>query len=426
MKTSIRVILSITLLVMSGSSAYGKERPSAEQENIDQLISKFWDLSYGEWGSLSETFHEMGDALIEPLTKMLRDIDTSSWSQYRIEWHQRRIAWVLGKVGTERAISLLIEMLQDKTLHDYGRNEAAMTLRRIRAEKAIDPLIMVLNDKKSNPPPRSGAAYALGDLQAEKAVPALIKSLGEENNQIRMGAVYGLGHIGTDEAVDGLLQALQDRTGTIRRQTYSYLIRLLPDKKSEFLILALKDEDWGVREDSVKALVEIGESMLEHVIPLLTDENNVVRWESVRIMGKIQLEENAEMLIEALKDRDWMVRNEAAVALVRINSGNTIEPLIRMLENENRNAREEAAWILGEMRLVIFCCLIISFRRLNINFSFIVAFAPKLTLRASATFPIAAPSVPPASLLSVCRRCFVPSASLVIFTPSSEPSSPMI
>jgi len=102
MKNKIRVILGMILLVMGCICGFAQVSQSNEQEKIDQLINKLWDLRYGDWGSLSETFREIGNPVLEPLIKMLRNTETSEWSQYRIEWHQRRIAWALGEVGTER------------------------------------------------------------------------------------------------------------------------------------------------------------------------------------------------------------------------------------------------------------------------------------------------------------------------------------
>lgn len=192
MKNKTRVILGVLILLVGcidGFSQDSQDRRSSEQEKIDQLIEKLWSIKYGEWGSLREAFGEIGDPIIEPLIKMLRNEETRGWSQYRLEWHQRRIAWALGEVRTERAIELLIEIVQDRTLHDFGRYEAAMALKRIKPKEAVEPLIQVLNDMKSNPPPRYAAAYALGDIQSEKAVPSLIKALSEENVRIRMGAV---------------------------------------------------------------------------------------------------------------------------------------------------------------------------------------------------------------------------------------------
>lgn len=144
MKNKIRVILGTIVLLMGCINGFAQDSQSSEQEKIDQLIKKFWSLSYGEWGSVSEAFREIGDPITEPLIKMLRDKETSGWSQYRIEWHQRRIAWALGQVRTERAIKLLIEIVQDRKLHDYGRHEAAMALKRIKPEKAVEPLIGML------------------------------------------------------------------------------------------------------------------------------------------------------------------------------------------------------------------------------------------------------------------------------------------
>ena len=137
MKNEIRVILSIIILVMGCINGFTQNNQSSEQEKIDELMNKLWSLRYGGWGSLSEDFREIGDPIIEPLIKMLRNKETSEWSQYKLEWHQRRIAWALGEVRTERAINLLIEIVQDRTLHDYGRYEAAMALKRIKPEKAV-------------------------------------------------------------------------------------------------------------------------------------------------------------------------------------------------------------------------------------------------------------------------------------------------
>ncbi len=320
MKNKARLFLGLILLFVSCIHLFSQENVLNEEEKIDQIIKKLWSLSYGEWGNLSQTIKDIGDPILEPLIERLRKEDMSGWSLYKIEWHQRRIAWAIGVVRTEKAIRLLVEMLCDKTLHDYGRYEAAMALRKIKPDISVDPLIEVLNDRTSNPPPRFSAAYLLGDLKAEKALPSLIKALGEESNQIRMGAVYGLEHIGTDQAVKGLMQALKDGEGYIRRLTYSSLLKLRPEKKNEFLILAIKDEDWGVREDAVKALVEMGNQISGPITQLLKDKNSRTRWEAVRILSAIRLEGIEPLLLEGVRDSDWMVRNESAVALVRMKS----------------------------------------------------------------------------------------------------------
>lgn len=350
MKIKYRLILVIFVLFIGSACVFAQVNKTEQQRKIDQLIQTFWNLSYGQTGNMSEAFREIGDPLIEPLMKMLRKEESGEGAWRRIEWNQRRVAWILGELGSEKAIEHLIEILQDKTLNIFGRHEAARALGRIKSEKAVDPLIEVLNDKELDPPVRYGAAYALGDMQSEKAVPSLTKALSENNVQIRMGVVTALGNIGSDKAVDALMKALEDMDGYIRRLAYSNLRRLKPEKEVEFLIMALKDEDWGAREDAVEALVEIGEPVSELLINSLKDKDSAARWEAARVLGKIKSEKAAGALIEALKDNDWMVRNEAAVALTRLNSEKTVEPLIGMLKDKNGSVREEAAWILGEMK----------------------------------------------------------------------------
>ncbi|MCK4789291.1 MAG: hypothetical protein KAV87_36450, partial [Desulfobacteraceae bacterium] len=91
MKNNIRVIFGIIILVICCIDGFAQDSQSSEQEKVDQFINKLWSLRYGDWGSLREALREIGDPIIEPLIKKLRDEETSEWSQYRIEWHQRRI-----------------------------------------------------------------------------------------------------------------------------------------------------------------------------------------------------------------------------------------------------------------------------------------------------------------------------------------------
>ena len=107
MQNKIKVILSTILLVLGCVDGFARDSRSSGQEQSDQLINTLWTLRYGEWGSLSEDFKEIGDPVIEPLRKMLRNKETSGWSQYKIEWHQRRIAWALGKTPSDKAVKSL-------------------------------------------------------------------------------------------------------------------------------------------------------------------------------------------------------------------------------------------------------------------------------------------------------------------------------
>jgi len=352
MKNKYNIFFSIVFLLFGIAQGFTQENEYKKKEKINQLLQRFSDLSYGQWKSMSGDFRGIGDTIIEPLMKILRKEEYGEGAWRRIEWNQRGVAWILGEVRTERAIDLLIDILQDTTIHVWGRIEAAEAVGRIKTEKAVEPLIVILNNKESEPVLRREAGYALGDIQSERAVVSLIKALKENNIIINMGAIYALGHIGSDKAVEALIDALDYADGYVRGQIYSNLRRLQPEREHELLFMALEDELWGAREDAVEALLEIGEPVYEHLIKILSDIESscIARWETVRILGIINSEKFTEPLIEALRDEEWMVRNEAAVALSRINSDKAAELLIVLLKDKNSYVREEAAWILGEIK----------------------------------------------------------------------------
>ena len=135
MKNKITLILGIVILVMGCINGFAQHSQSSEQEKVDQLIKKFCSLSYGERGSMSEAFREIGDPIIEPLIEMLRNKKTSGWSQYRIEWHQRRIAWALEKIPSDKAVKSLIVALKDAD--EEVRMWAAEALKRIGTPEAL-------------------------------------------------------------------------------------------------------------------------------------------------------------------------------------------------------------------------------------------------------------------------------------------------
>ena len=135
MKNKIRVILGIIVLVMGGINGFAQDSQLSEQEKIDQLIKKLWSLSYGEWGSVSEALREIGDPIIEPIKNMLRNKEMNGWPQYRIEWHQRRIAWALEKIPSDKAVKSLIVALKDTD--EEVRMWAAEALKRIGTPEAL-------------------------------------------------------------------------------------------------------------------------------------------------------------------------------------------------------------------------------------------------------------------------------------------------
>ncbi|NER52602.1 MAG: hypothetical protein F6J92_39380 [Symploca sp. SIO1A3] len=118
----------------------------------------------------------------------------------------------LGKIGTEAAITALIQALQYEG--ELVCQHAAFTLVKIGTKAAISALIQALQNKNSGV--RIIAAVALVKIRVEAAVPVIIQALQDEDYKVRISAVEALGKIGTEAAIPGLIQALQDKKYDVR------------------------------------------------------------------------------------------------------------------------------------------------------------------------------------------------------------------
>lgn len=346
-------ILSLLLLLFLFliSQSFAQEN---ESEKYNLLIEKFKNLEYGQWKSMKGQFKNADDSIYESLTQLLRKEETGEGTWRRIEWNQRRVAWILGDINTEKSADYLIRMFQDTTLNLWGRIDAVKVLGKNKTKKAVDIILTIFQDKKVDPQLRRSCARVMGDLKVEKAVSSLKNALDEHTNSLDMGVLYALGAIGSDEAVDALFYALGCVEYYNRITIYNNLRKLRPEKEIEFLLQALDDSYWGVREDAVKLLIKKGVSISDELAKIAENDKASVtlRWEAVRILGTLEEPELSELFMQSLADSDWKIRNEASVALSKIKSEKPIEPLIKMLSNKNSLVKEEAAWILGEIKAV--------------------------------------------------------------------------
>lgn len=124
-------IVLLLFLLIASVQLFVQQKDNPDRQKISQLIQQFRELKYGDWSSMSGKFKEIGDPVIEPLKKLLRKNESGKGAERRIEWNQRSVAWILGDVGTDNAINFLVEMVQDLTLHLWGRIQAVQTLGRL-------------------------------------------------------------------------------------------------------------------------------------------------------------------------------------------------------------------------------------------------------------------------------------------------------
>ena len=248
-------------------------------KRIDGIIKQLGERNFQ---SAVDSLAEIGEPAVIPLTNILKGRSIKNWSV------QARSINVLARIGTEQAIEVIVETLNDKDSNQYVRGFAAIALGETGSVRMIDPLKLGLKDEKKIV--RWKCTQALGMFGREKCVDALHIALKDEDRYVRAAAVQSLGSIKSKEA-------------------------------GEVLMNALRDEHWLVRRNARNAMVEIGKPATRRLIESLSDGDPKVRWQAAGVLGRIKPEGVVAPLINATGDSNWMVRDEAAVSLVRLGFG---------------------------------------------------------------------------------------------------------
>jgi HEAT repeat protein len=257
----------------------------------------------------------------------------------------------LRRFSEAQSVEPLIMALQDDD--EAVRRSAAKTLGVIGDIRALEPLLALVEDEDITV--RSSATYALGRLGDARAVALLGDLLQDSSESVRHAAVRALRLIGGDPVVDLLGDALQDDNETIRRSAVEGLKSIGGCEVIEILGYAIEDEDPHVRSMAVEALgEELGGTgnagqTLESIVKALQDENETVRQQAAKTLGRIGDSRAIEFLEIALRDEKRQVRHMAIRALGWIRDSNAVSILITVLDEDDEKARYLAAEALGKI-----------------------------------------------------------------------------
>jgi HEAT repeat protein len=177
-----------------------------------------------------------------------------------------------------------------------ARWQAAQTLGELGDPRAVQPLIKTLGD--DNQWVRIVTAEALGLIGDQKAIPALISGLDDENIWVRRASVVALGQIGDPRAIPPLLN------------------RLLGSSES------LWPED--LRDTAAKALGDIGEPAIQVLIEALEDSDVWVSGAAARALGQIGDPQAISPLSSLIKGKQSWVRSAATQALAQITDARAV------------------------------------------------------------------------------------------------------
>ena len=235
-----------------------------------------------------------------------------------------RVAQVLGNLGSEKALPLLIEATLRARLEDLpGYVQAIAAV----GPGAVPALIAGLEGKDVTR--AAGLTWALLAIGAP-AVHPVIEALGAPHPEVRNAAVRILEQM-PEQAIQPLIQAvLADSRLEIRKPALEILGRIGTDEVVSALIQALDDSDLVMRRNAARYLGRFGNPLA--VSPLLralnADPDPAAKRIIIGSLGSIRDDRVVSVLLDTLGDP--VLRDAAERGLVGL-SPLTIEPLIELV-----------------------------------------------------------------------------------------------
>lgn len=233
------------------------------------LIGIEWDIhNIREKGDLNILEKEY-NLLIEKLKDFLNNTNNDIINR-------ERAAYLLGKIGDDKAIDTLVTTLKDK--HSEVRGSAATALGEIGNVSAVIPLIEVLEDKKAHIYEES--LEALIKINDPSAIESLIGALNKMISQRQQYYKNSTNEIEKLDSTNSLTKILMDTFANQKLDQQRYIINILGrfgDKRAvEPLIAALKDKDLETRWLAAEALGDLGDNRaIEPLLALLSDNSPI-------------------------------------------------------------------------------------------------------------------------------------------------------
>lgn len=210
--------------------------------------------------------------------------------------HRSRVARALGRLGDDRALSILID--------------AIVSGRSVEVEGYIE------------------AVVCLG----EKSVPALVRALGGKDVTTGAGLVAALARIGTP-AVELLVEAIAGNLPEVRNAAVRALEQIGAPTIAPLTHALLHDTRYEVRRRALEVLGRIGEEhAVSALVEALGDSDRGVRINAVRHLGSLGKAVAVPRLIEILHEQEYApLRREAISSLGAIGDARAIAPLLGLL-----------------------------------------------------------------------------------------------
>ncbi len=292
-------------------------------------------------------------------------LKNENWSSIGGHKEIGRIACeTLGRIGSMRAVPVLLKLLEDKMVATMIREAAAEALSRIGSMRAVSALLKLLEreyyslvGRGDHLSIRKIAAEALAKIGNEQAIPALFKLLleyrvyydqndslfpetRETEHEVYMIAAEALAKIDNEQVISELISLFKD--------PYHWVLMTVPE------LIPLLTNCWDGKLSARKAAAEVlgrigSEQAIPELIPLLKHGDSSDRSLTAKVLGRVGSEQFVPALVLLLEDEDSWVRIAAAEALAEIGSEQGIPELVILLKDEDHRVRVAAAEALGRI-----------------------------------------------------------------------------
>ncbi len=251
------------------------------------------------------------------------------------------------------------ELRFDKTLEDLMksanapiRKRAALASGRIGDERAISALVNLLENDK-NAEVRATVAFALGEIESIKASDAILKVLQntKEADEVRARAVEAAGKIAAANAKDEkakvlgevILDVLQfeDERGKLQNRDVILLgitavLRAKPEEGDVVTAKFLINKDARIRADAANTLSRLRAKNANQQlrVMLLSDDDAIARANAARALGAAEDKDAFNLLVKAaVSDADLRVRVSAIRSLGSLKDKKAADKLLERGEN---------------------------------------------------------------------------------------------
>ena len=272
----------------------------------------------------------------ETLLRILRAEDERRWDEnVRVllgAGHpivRKRAALALGRIGDERAVPALIDVMKADVDQDV-RQMAAFAIGEIESPAGADALIAVLEDARQPAEVRARAVEALGKIGA-----VLLSNSGASGDQSALPKTEDKPLAKIRLAILEALKFEAGRRATADRFTIllglTAALRARPDGAGPVVATFLDHTDPRIVADALNTMARLRlKDGNDQVRQLLGNGDAIVRANAARVIGAAEDKQAFDALLSrALNDYDLRVRVSAIRALGSLKDVRAVEPLVQ-------------------------------------------------------------------------------------------------